>query len=99
MNIKTFEFCLQWFIPVNVFSFFLCYRYSTAKTIAEDSEGVFKCGFAVAPVTDWNYYHSIYTERYMLQPNENPVRNQSLEANNFLQSSTPLNKMLHFFLI
>ncbi|XP_061430519.1 dipeptidyl peptidase 4 [Lethenteron reissneri] len=30
--------------------------------------GVFKCGMAVAPVSDWRYYDSIYTERYMGQP-------------------------------
>lgn len=34
--------------------------------------GVFKCGAAGAPVTDWHYYDSIYTERYMRTPEENP---------------------------
>lgn len=33
---------------------------------------VFKCGVAGAPVTDWHYYDSIYTERYMRTPEENP---------------------------
>lgn len=33
---------------------------------------VFKCGIAGAPVTDWHYYDSIYTERYMRTPEENP---------------------------
>ncbi|HEV2417964.1 MAG TPA: S9 family peptidase [Terriglobia bacterium] len=33
---------------------------------------VFKCGVAGAPVTDWHYYDSIYTERYMRTPDENP---------------------------
>ena len=33
---------------------------------------VFKCGAAGAPVTDWKFYDSIYTERYMRMPKENP---------------------------
>ncbi|XP_078344654.1 dipeptidyl peptidase 4-like isoform X2 [Oculina patagonica] len=36
------------------------------------NSGVFKVGMAVAPVTDWRYYDSIYTERYMLTPQQNP---------------------------
>src|SRR5439155_7877027 len=31
----------------------------------------FKSGVAVAPVTDWHNYDSIYTERYMGLPKEN----------------------------
>lgn len=31
----------------------------------------FKAGIAMAPVTDWRYYDSIYTERYMLTPQQN----------------------------
>jgi dipeptidyl-peptidase-4 len=34
--------------------------------------GVFTCGAAGAPVTDWKVYDSIYTERYMRTPAENP---------------------------
>ena len=33
---------------------------------------VFKCGASGAPVTDWKFYDSIYTERYMRTPQENP---------------------------
>jgi dipeptidyl-peptidase-4 len=33
---------------------------------------VFKCGVAGAPVTDWKFYDSIYTERYMRTPQQNP---------------------------
>jgi dipeptidyl-peptidase-4 len=32
----------------------------------------FRAGVAVAPVTDWRNYDSIYTERYMSQPSEFP---------------------------
>ena len=34
-------------------------------------EGVYKMGIAVAPVTSWRYYDSIYTERFMRTPQEN----------------------------
>jgi dipeptidyl-peptidase-4 len=34
--------------------------------------GVFRAGAAVAPVTDWSLYDTIYTERYMETPGANP---------------------------
>ena len=33
---------------------------------------LFAAGISGAPVTDWTYYDSIYTERYMNTPQENP---------------------------
>ena len=41
---------------------------------------VFRCGFSGAPVTSWLNYDSIYTERYMGLPSENPegYRNTAL---------------------
>jgi dipeptidyl aminopeptidase len=39
----------------------------TCKTLEADS-GVISLGMAVAPVTNWLYYDSIYTERYMSVP-------------------------------
>ena len=36
------------------------------------SEGRIAAGVSVAPVTDWKLYDTIYTERYMRTPGENP---------------------------
>ncbi len=33
---------------------------------------IFKMAISVAPVTNWRYYDSVYTERFMRTPNENP---------------------------
>lgn len=33
---------------------------------------IFKLGIAVAPVTTWRYYDTIYTERFLQTPQENP---------------------------
>ena len=45
--------------------------FMTLKTLEQDAGQTFKYGMAVAPVTDWRYYDSIYTERYMLTPQHN----------------------------
>lgn len=38
------------------------------------SEGrpVFRAGVSIAPPTNWRFYDSVYTERYMRTPKENP---------------------------
>ncbi|MBO2010410.1 S9 family peptidase [Hymenobacter negativus] len=45
------------------------YMASLAMTKNAD---LFKMGIAVAPVTNWRYYDSVYTERYLKTPQENP---------------------------
>lgn len=49
------------------------WSYGGYMTIMSMSEGtpVFKAGVAVAPVTDWNYYDTVYGERFMRTPKEN----------------------------
>jgi len=37
-----------------------------------NAPGVFRAGIAGAPVTDWRNYDTIYTERYMGLPKDNP---------------------------
>lgn len=44
--------------------------YMTIMSMSEGSN-VFKAGVAVAPVTDWKFYDSVYTERFMRTPQEN----------------------------
>lgn len=42
--------------------------YAAGMALATETEGVFKCGISVAPVTDWALYDTIYTERFMGLP-------------------------------
>ncbi len=60
-------------------------------------EGLFKAAIAVAPVTNWRFYDTIYTERYMAKPQDNgsgyddnsPVsHSQKLEGNYLLIHGT-----------
>lgn len=44
--------------------------YNTLMSMCQGS-GVFKAGIAVAPVTDWKYYDTVYGERFMRTPKEN----------------------------
>lgn len=45
--------------------------YNTLMSLCH-GDGTFKVGIAVAPVTDWRFYDTIYTERFMRTPQENP---------------------------
>ena len=45
--------------------------YMTSLAMTKNAD-LFKMGIAVAPVTNWRYYDSVYTERYLKTPQENP---------------------------
>ena len=51
------------------------WSYGGFNTLMSMSEGrpVFKAGVAVAPPTSYRFYDTIYTERYMRTPQENPT--------------------------
>ncbi len=53
--------------------------YSTIMCLLKGAE-FFKVGVAVAPVTDWKNYDTIYTERYMDQPKDNEAGYQESSA-------------------
>lgn len=65
---------------------------------------VFKTAIAVAPVTSWRYYDSIYTERYMQTPQENaagydansPITHVSKLKGNFLLIHGTADDNVHF---
>jgi len=46
--------------------------FNTLMAMSEGRE-VFCCGIAIAPPTSWRYYDTVYTERYMRTPQENPT--------------------------
>ncbi|KAF4503827.1 hypothetical protein G6O67_008768 [Ophiocordyceps sinensis] len=45
--------------------------FAALKTLEQDAGRTFSYGMAVAPVTDWRFYDSVYTERYMRLPADN----------------------------
>lgn len=56
--------------------------FQTLKTLEQDAGATFRYGMAVAPVTDWRFYDSIYTERYMLTPQKNSDGYATSSVNN-----------------
>ena len=76
----------------------------TLMELASD-KCAFKAGIAMAPVTDWRFYDSIYTERYMLTPAQNEEgynkasaldKSQNVDARLLIMSGTS-DDNVHFY--
>lgn len=68
--------------------------YMTALTLARGGD-VFKAGIAVAPVVDWRYYDSIYTERYMRTPADNARGYDSSAVKTYARGMTARLLLVH----
>lgn len=61
------------------------------------SSGVFRAGIAGAPVTDWRNYDTIYTERYMGLPGENPEGYKNSSPVHFARNLNARLMLVHNF--
>jgi dipeptidyl-peptidase-4 len=59
------------------------------------SPDVFKLAIAVAPVINWKWYDTIYTERYMRTPKENPKGYEENSPINFAQNIVGKYLLIH----
>lgn len=69
--------------------------FTTLKTLEQDAGQTFSYGMAVAPVTDWRFYDSIYTERYM----DTPQRNGAGYDASAVQNATALAQNVRFLIM
>uniref|UniRef100_A0AC34QKF8 Uncharacterized protein n=1 Tax=Panagrolaimus sp. JU765 TaxID=591449 RepID=A0AC34QKF8_9BILA len=68
----------------------------TSHIVAKDAGVTVKCAISVAPVVDFLFYDSAYTERYMMLPEENP---DGYLANSLLNDTKIINfKKVKFLL-
>jgi dienelactone hydrolase len=68
--------------------------YMTALSLARGGD-VFKAGIAVAPVVDWRFYDTIYTERFMRTPAENARGYQSSAVATYAPGMTARLLLVH----
>jgi dipeptidyl-peptidase 4 len=59
--------------------------YMTSLCMTKGAD-VYKVGIAVAPVTNWKYYDSVYTERYLRTPQENKGGYENNSPINFVKN-------------
>lgn len=69
--------------------------FMTLKTLEQDAGETFSYGMAVAPVTDWRFYDSVYTERYMHMPQHN----EGGYDNTSISNTTALHQNVRFLIM
>ncbi|QEU60603.1 Ste13 [Kluyveromyces lactis] len=57
--------------------------FTTLKTLEFDKGSIFKYGVSVAPVTDWKYYDSVYSERYLGSPHSSDAYDKSAKIKDY----------------
>jgi dipeptidyl aminopeptidase B len=67
----------------------------TLKTLELDAGRTFRYGMAVAPVTDWRFYDSVYTERYM----HTPLHNNAGYEESAIGNMTALSENVRFLVM
>lgn len=68
--------------------------YMTALAMTKNPD-LFKLGISVAPVTNWRYYDTVYTERYLRTPQENPAGYDDNSPVQFAQNLTGKFLLVH----
>ncbi len=68
---------------------------TTALLTRPEAKGIFKCGIAGGPVTDWRMYEIMYGERYMDTPQENPDGYQKSSLFNYIDHLTGRLMIIH----
>lgn len=67
------------------------YETLMAISATDGSSNPFACAVAIAPVTSWRYYDTVYSERFMLTPAENPTGyDESSPMSHVAAMDTPL---------
>lgn len=68
--------------------------YMTSLAMTKNA-GLFKMGIAVAPVTSWRYYDTVYTERFLKTPQLNPGGYDDNSPVQFAQNLTGKFLLIH----
>lgn len=68
--------------------------YNTLMSMSR-GKGVFKAGVAIAPVSDWRFYDTVYGERFMRTPQQNPEGYKNGSAINIINQLEGNLLMIH----